>query len=60
MGQLYFPVRIAMQYDIKLIMYGDAQAEKAGDDNLWKEGSSLPPEIFLYEKKGSLFWWGKL
>ena len=34
MGQLYFPVRIAMSYGIKLIMYGDAQAEKAGDENL--------------------------
>ena len=58
MGQLYFPVRIAMQYDIKLIMYGDAQAEKAGDDNLWKEGSSLPPEIFFYEKKKDLYFGG--
>ena len=58
MGQLYFPVRIAMQYDIKLIMYGDAQAEKAGDDNLWKEVRVLPPEIFLYEKKKDLYFGG--
>ena len=37
MGQMYYPPKIAMKYGIKLIIYGDAQAERAGDDDLWKE-----------------------
>ena len=48
MGQTYLPVQIALEKKIKFIMYGDAQAEKCGDDNLWNDGASLnPKDIYI-------------
>ena len=39
-------------------MYGDAQAEKAGDGDLWNEGASIDPSLFTYENKDKLFFGG--
>ena len=58
MGQMYYPPKIAMKYGIKLIIYGDAQAERAGDDDLWKEGASIPLQFLTYEKKENLYFGG--
>ncbi len=58
MGQTYLPVQIALEKKIKFIIYGDAQAEKCGDDNLWNEGASLNPKIFTYDKLEDLFFGG--
>ncbi len=58
MGQTYLPVQIALEKKIKFIIYGDAQAEKCGDDNLWDEGASLNPKIFSYDKLEDLFFGG--
>lgn len=58
MGQTYFPVKIAVERNINLIMYGDAQAEKAGDGDLWNEGASINPSLFTYENKDKLFFGG--
>ena len=58
MGQTYFPVKIAVERNINLIMYGDAQAEKAGDGDLWNEGASIDPSLFTYENKDKLFFGG--
>ena len=51
MGQLYFPVKVAIERNINLIMYGDAQAEKAGDDDLFNGGANIDTRIFSYDEK---------
>jgi N-acetyl sugar amidotransferase len=58
LGQLYWPVKAAIQHGIKFIMYGDAQAEKAGDDDLWQGGVSINPKVFTYKNKKDLFFGG--
>ncbi len=58
MGQMYFPAKIAAERNINLIMYGDAQAEKAGDGDLHNEGASINPSLFTYENKNDLFFGG--
>ena len=55
MGQTYFPVKIAVERNINLIMYGDAQ-EKAGDGDLWNEEQLI--HLYSYENKDKLFFGG--
>ena len=52
------PVQIALEKKIKFIIYGDAQAEKCGDNNLWNDGASLNPRIFTYDKFDDLYFGG--
>ena len=58
MGQTYLPVQVALEKKIKFIIYGDAQAEKCGDNNLWNYGASLNPKIFTYDKLDDLYFGG--
>ena len=58
MGQSYLPLQIASEKKIKFVIYGDAQAEKCGDNNLWNDGASINPKIFTYDKLENLFFGG--
>ena len=58
MGQMYFPIKMAIKNNIKLIIFGDAQAENSGDDDLFKGGAQINTQIYSYNKKEDLFFGG--
>ena len=51
MGQMYFPIKMAIKNNIKLIIFGDAQAENSGDDDLFKGGAQINTQIYSYNKE---------
>ena len=59
MGQLYFPIRLAKEKNIKLIIYGDSYAEKGLGGNLYTKSSAFNPGLYTYKDEKDLFFGGK-
>ncbi len=59
MGQLYFPVRLAIEKNIKLIIYGDSYAERGLGGNLYTKSSEFNPGLYTYKDEKDLFFGGK-
>lgn len=59
MGQFYFPVRLAIEKKIKLIIYGDSYAEKGLGGNLWTKSSAFNPALYTYTNEQDLFFGGE-
>ena len=59
MGQLYFPVRLAVEKNIKLIIYGDSYAERGLGGNLYTKSSTFNSGLYSYKDEKDLFFGGK-
>ena len=59
MGQLYFPVRLALEKKIKLIIYGDSYAERGLGGNLYTKSSAFNPGLYSYRNEKDLFFGGE-
>ncbi len=59
MGQFYFPIRVALEKNIKLIIYGDSYAERGLGGNLHTASNSFNPALYTYKSKKDLFFGGE-
>ena len=58
MGQYYFPIKVALEKKIKLIIYGDSYAERGSGGNLHVASNKLASALFTYENEKKLFFGG--
>ncbi len=58
MGQVYFPVRTAIEKKIKLIIIGDGYVEKGSGGNIYNESHTVPSALYTYKNEKDLFFGG--
>ena len=58
-GQVYFPLRVAKEKKIKLVIYGDSQAERGSGGNIHSYNNKfLNHSLYTYKNEKDLFYAG--
>ena len=58
-GQVYFPLRVAKEKKIKLVIYGDSQAERGSGGNIHSYNNKfLNHSLYTYKNERDLFYAG--
>ena len=58
-GQVYFPLRVALEKKIKLVIYGDSQAERGSGGNIHSYNNKfLNHSLYTYKNEEDLYYGG--